>query len=42
VALVEQNSARPREVPTWLAVVAIVALSLVAVSAPGVVVKLDA
>jgi serine/threonine protein kinase len=30
VALVEQNSARSREVPTWLAVVAIVALSLVA------------
>jgi len=30
VALVEQNAARPREVPTWLAVVAIVALSLVA------------
>ncbi len=30
VALVEQNAARPREVPTWLAVIAIVALSLVA------------
>jgi serine/threonine-protein kinase len=30
VALVEQNASRPREVPTWLAVVAIVALSLVA------------
>lgn len=30
VALVEQNAARGREVPTWLAVVAIVALSLVA------------
>ena len=30
VALVEQNAGRPREVPTWLAVVAIVALSLVA------------
>ena len=30
VALVEQQSSRPREVPTWLAVVAIVALSLVA------------
>ncbi len=30
VALVEQSAARPREVPTWLAVVAIVALSLVA------------
>jgi len=30
VALVEQNAARPREVPTWLAVVAIVALSLLA------------
>ncbi|MBX3188988.1 MAG: protein kinase [Labilithrix sp.] len=30
VALVEQNAARPREVPTWLAIVAIVALSLVA------------
>jgi serine/threonine-protein kinase len=30
VALVEQNASRPREVPTWLAIVAIVALSLVA------------
>ena len=30
VALVEQNAGRPREVPTWLAVIAIVALSLVA------------
>ncbi len=30
VALVEQNAARPREVPTWLALIAIVALSLVA------------
>lgn len=30
VALVEQNASRAREVPTWLAVVAIVALSLVA------------
>jgi serine/threonine-protein kinase len=30
VALVEQNASRPREVPTWLALVAIVALSLVA------------
>jgi len=30
IALVEQNASRPREVPTWLAVVAIVALSLVA------------
>ena len=30
VALVEQNAGRLREVPTWLAVVAIVALSLVA------------
>ena len=30
VALVEQNAGRSREVPTWLAVVAIVALSLVA------------
>ena len=30
VALVEHNASRPREVPTWLAVVAIVALSLVA------------
>lgn len=30
VALLEQNASRPREVPTWLAVVAIVALSLVA------------
>ena len=30
VALVEQNASRPREVPTWLAVIAIVALSLVA------------
>jgi eukaryotic-like serine/threonine-protein kinase len=30
IALVEQNSSRPREVPTWLAIVAIVALSLVA------------
>ena len=30
VALVEQNASRPREVPTWLAVVAIVALSLLA------------
>lgn len=30
VALLEQNASRSREVPTWLAVVAIVALSLVA------------
>ncbi len=30
VALVEQNAGRQREVPTWLAVIAIVALSLVA------------
>ncbi len=30
VALVEQNAGRPREVPTWLALIAIVALSLVA------------
>jgi len=30
IALVEKNASRPREVPTWLAVVAIVALSLVA------------
>jgi len=30
IALVEQNASRPREVPTWLAVVAILALSLVA------------
>ena len=30
VALVEKNASRPREVPTWLAVVAILALSLVA------------
>jgi eukaryotic-like serine/threonine-protein kinase len=30
VALVEANASKPREVPTWLAVVAIVALSLVA------------
>jgi eukaryotic-like serine/threonine-protein kinase len=30
VALVEANAAKPREVPTWLAIVAIVALSLVA------------
>ncbi|MBS2016952.1 MAG: serine/threonine protein kinase [Deltaproteobacteria bacterium] len=30
IALVEKNAARPREVPTWLAIVAIVALSLVA------------
>jgi hypothetical protein len=30
VALVEQNASRALEVPTWLAVVAIVALSLVA------------
>ena len=30
VALVEQNASRSREVPTWLAVIAIVALSLVA------------
>jgi len=30
IALVEQNAARGREVPTWLAVVTIVALSLVA------------
>jgi serine/threonine-protein kinase len=30
VALVEQNASRAREVPTWLAIVAIVALSLVA------------
>jgi len=30
IALVEQNAAKGREVPTWLAVVAIVALSLVA------------
>ena len=30
VALVEQNASMPREVPTWLAVIAIVALSMVA------------
>ena len=30
MALVEQNASRPREVPTWLAVVAILALSLAA------------
>lgn len=30
VALVEKNASKPREVPTWLAIVAIVALSLVA------------
>ncbi|MDB4934613.1 MAG: Serine/threonine protein kinase PrkC, regulator of stationary phase [Labilithrix sp.] len=30
IALVEQNASRAREVPTWLAIVAIVALSLVA------------
>jgi eukaryotic-like serine/threonine-protein kinase len=30
IALVEANASRPREVPTWLAVIAIVALSLVA------------
>jgi serine/threonine-protein kinase len=30
VALVEANASKPREVPTWLAIVAIVALSLVA------------
>jgi serine/threonine-protein kinase len=30
IALVEKNASRPREVPTWLAIVAIVALSLVA------------
>ncbi len=30
VALVEANAGKPREVPTWLAIVAIVALSLVA------------
>jgi hypothetical protein len=30
VALVEQNASRPREVPTWLAVIAIILLSLVA------------
>ena len=30
IALVEANAAKPREVPTWLAVIAIVALSLVA------------
>jgi hypothetical protein len=30
VALVEANAAKAREVPTWLAVIAIVALSLVA------------
>jgi eukaryotic-like serine/threonine-protein kinase len=30
IALVEVNASRPREVPTWLALVAIVALSLVA------------
>jgi hypothetical protein len=30
IALVEQNAKRPREVPTWLAIVAIVALSLFA------------
>jgi len=30
VALVEQNASRPREVPTWFAVIAILALSLVA------------
>jgi eukaryotic-like serine/threonine-protein kinase len=30
VALVEQNASRPGEVPTWLAVIAIVALSLAA------------
>ena len=30
VALVEKNASKPREVQTWLAVVAIVALSLVA------------
>jgi serine/threonine-protein kinase len=30
IALVEKNASKPREVPTWLAIVAIVALSLVA------------
>jgi serine/threonine-protein kinase len=30
IALVEQNAKKPREVPTWLAIVAIVAISLVA------------
>jgi len=30
VALVEQNAARQREIPTWLAIIAIVSLSLVA------------